>query len=506
MQRLKITMPSDFEGVIDGQRPSGQNSAVHANDGLIEAREGGLLTKRALLSLAMRSAHTTRAICEGAVKKMARLAALREDATSKASLVDLKKLWDSANEFSDAIQACAGDVNVSATLRRSLVVQAKAFIERQHARHKNELMTTLDSEKWQQVDVTPERQRALDRLATGFVRQDGRAADATDAAGPSNGVQSSGAATTTSAQNSAGANQAVTRARRELRGAAVDGYSYKVVWSAVRLIEMVDANLAIAASLPALTPDVISRVVDLLRFFESRTRQLVLFAGAIHSSARLKTITARYLGLASQCLSLVVSLAPHIRAAVADQLASHADKDRQDEVLADLDAVTREYRDHHHRILSKFVGIIRERLDASSRLLPGTNWDDSRHQNQASAAARQSSGQSGADGDSAFHSPFVMDVIKNIVNMHTVLSELLPPEQLQEVFTNVFDVLATRITQLFEAHVNPEMPHGRARVVADLRYLVHNVSRLQVHSTNLNRIEAFGLERYGGSGSSRQKG
>lgn len=442
----------------------------------------GMLTKRVIRSLMSQSERTARAVCETAMKKMARLVSLREDGMSKSKLSDLTKLWRSAQEFASVVDDLTGGIDeagaednssaVSAALRRALLVQAKSFLERHHALHKNELMTTLDSEKWQQVDVTPERQLALDRLATGYVSSKKSVAHQPN--GASATVQQSGTSRTGSQS---------TKAKRELRGAVIDGKSFKLVWSAVRLLEIVDAKLAVAACLPVLSFEVVSRVVDLLRFFESRTRQLVLFAGAIHSSARLKTITARHLGLASQCLSIVVTLAPHIRASVAD--AFNGVSQRPD--LTELDAVTNDYLDHRNRILSKFVGIISESLDASARSLPRTNWDDSRNQNQA------------RDGSDVFHSPFVVEVIKNIVNMHGVLAKLLPPEQLQEVFTNIYDILATKIPQFFGAHVNPEMPHGRTRVVEDLRYLVQNVSKLQVQSTNLKRIESFAQERYGGT-------
>ncbi|KAJ8601853.1 hypothetical protein CTAYLR_002659 [Chrysophaeum taylorii] len=397
--------------------------------------------------LAARSARATRSVAEASCKRMARLIALREEATSKSKLADLKKLWDVGSDFADAVDAATRS-RAAASLRRALAVQSKAFLERQHARHKNELVTTLDSEKWQQVDVTPERQRALDRLATGLGSTGGPDAVVVSARElpPTHG-----------------------RPRKELRGAMVDATSYKVVWSAVRLFEMVDAKLAVANSLPGLAADVVAKLVDLLRFFEARTRQLVLFAGALQSSAQLRTITARQLGLASQCLSLVIALAPHVRAAVAERLDVPS-------LLADLDAVARDYLDHHNKILSKFVAIIGDKLVEAARSLPKTNWDDSRHHNQAPTDDRRSQ--------------FVVDVAKNVVNMHAVLAKLLPREQLQEVFTNIYDLLATKVPHLFEA-VNPEMPHGRKRVADDLKYLVSNVAKLDVQATNLKRLDMF---------------
>lgn len=54
--------------------------------------------------------------------------------------------------------------------------------------------------------------------------------------------------------------------------------------------------------------------------FNSRATQLVLGAGAIHSAAKLKSISTRHLALCSQSLGLVRSLVPHLKAALATRL------------------------------------------------------------------------------------------------------------------------------------------------------------------------------------------
>jgi len=103
------------------------------------------------------------------------------------------------------------------------------------------------------------------------------------------------------------------------------------------------------------------------------------------------------------------------------------------------------------KILSKFVSIIAESVDASALALPGTDWD---------AAAPTD----------APRSSFIGDVVKNVAAMHSVLLKQLPREQLVEVHTNIRDLLNSKIPQLFEA-CKPATANGKLRVAEDLRFL-----------------------------------
>lgn len=60
-------------------------------------------------------------------------------------------------------------------------------------------------------------------------------------------------------------------------------------------------------NLPMLTTDTMSRVIELMKAFNSRTCQVVLGAGAMRS-AGLKNITAKHLGMLSRFSSFWVGL------------------------------------------------------------------------------------------------------------------------------------------------------------------------------------------------------
>jgi vacuolar protein sorting-associated protein 54 len=74
------------------------------------------------------------------------------------------------------------------------------------------------------------------------------------------------------------------------------------------LSEYIDMN----NSLPALSSEIVLRVVEVLRFFNTRTCQLVLGAGAMQVSG-LKSIKAKHLALASQVIDFTYTIIPETR-------------------------------------------------------------------------------------------------------------------------------------------------------------------------------------------------
>ena len=98
---------------------------------------------------------------------------------------------------------------------------------------------------------------------------------------------------------------------------------------------------------------------------------------------------------------------------------------------------------------------------------------------------------------------FSTQVARNLAALHGVLAKQLPVEQLQEVCTNIFELLNTKLPALYAA-VKPATDAGRTRVVADLTFLVSAVSRLPgVDAANL-RLDplaaTFALAGGGGPG------
>ncbi|CAM9617148.1 unnamed protein product [Discosporangium mesarthrocarpum] len=271
--------------------------------------------------------------------------------------------------------------------------------------------------------------------------------------------------------------------KEQKREALVDGNSHKVVWSALVLVEMVAGFLRFSAHFPAITTDILSRVSELLRLFNSRTTQLVLGAGAIHSSARLKSISAKHLALCSQSLGLVRALLPHARAALAARLSP-----KHQPLLVEMDRAAEDYRDHRDKILRKFVSMIEELLEARSAALKSTDWDD--------PSAKGSAGGRGAGGTEPCQ--FTADVRKGVMAMHNVLQQQLPPEQLQDVFHRIFTLLNRKVPECFERDgMPPSTAAGRQRILDDVGFMANALRTLRgVDATALHLEQAFEA-RYG---------
>jgi vacuolar protein sorting-associated protein 54 len=215
--------------------------------------------------------------------------------------------------------------------------------------------------------------------------------------------------------------------------AEVEGIRYKVVWSCLLLVEMIMTNIEAAARFNSLASNVVGKMSELLRLFNSRATQLVLGAGAIHSAARLKSINAKHLSLVTQCLGMTIAILPHIRAALMSQLPP-----KQHTLLTDLDKIKKEYADHNEKVLNKFVTIIGGIVEHGlAKHIGGTDFD---------ARAKDPSLTSTEDGVACC--VFLEGVLTNTRKMHQVLSALLPPEHLQDVFSRIFAFIDQKIPAL----------------------------------------------------------
>mmetsp|Transcript_12378 Transcript_12378/g.19034 ORF Transcript_12378/g.19034 Transcript_12378/m.19034 type:complete len:1032 (-) Transcript_12378:353-3448(-) len=372
---------------------------------------------------------------ELSTKSISELLRIRKEAHSLITLNEMKALWDRCIKFTTEVEALS---DYKATvLRSTLLAQAKAFVERQHESNMSSLVAALDSERWIQCDVSAERQQALTRLCTGravvTIRQ---RATSTDESSKS-------------------------------KEAEVEGTRYKVVWSCLLLVEMLMNNIACAAHFQALAINVVGKVAELLRLFNSRSTQLVLGAGAIHSAARLKSINAKHLSLVTQCLGMTIAILPHVRAALMAQL-----QPKQHGLLQDLDKIKREYSDHNERVLNKFVTIIGGIVEHNlAPRISGTNFDARATQNKEGCCA------------------FLEGVTTNMRKMHQVLANLLPPDHLQDVFSRIFAHVDTKIPDIFLAASVPNQNKppsfylpttdaGKRQMLQELETMTINMNKL----------------------------
>ena len=274
--------------------------------------------------------------------------------------------------------------------------------------------------------------------------------------------------------------------------AVVEGVNYKVVWSCLLLVEMVMTNLAAAGHFQSLAPNAVTKVVDLLRLWNSRTTNLVLGAGAIHSAARLKSINAKHLSYVTQCLGMMMALLPHIRAALMAQLPT-----KQHTLLSEVDKIKKEYQDHNDKVLNKFVSIIGGIVEHG--LAPRiANTDFAKRETEKPIE----------DPDNVSCCAFLEGISNSTKKLHQVLISLLPPDHLQDVFSRIFAYLDEKIPALFIAATStpnpqqngspsfqfPSTDDGKRRFLLEVRHTTKSLNALEgVHPWDFTAVNV--LER-----------
>ena len=258
--------------------------------------------------------------------------------------------------------------------------------------------------------------------------------------------------------------------------ACVEGTNYRVVWSCLLLIEHVMSNVACAVHFQTLTTNVVGKVSELFRLFNTRATQLVLGAGAIHSTARLKSINAKHLALVTQCVGVILSILPHVRAALMAQLPN-----KQHGLLVDLDKIKKEYAEHHDKVLSKFVGIIGGIVEHSlvSRIA-NTNFDD------------RSKLTNNEKQDQHECCSFFDGVITNTKKMHQVLVSLLPSDDLMDVFSRIFSYLDSKVPKmLIDADAEENVSFSFPSTIAGKKHLVLEVNVMAVTLNDLPNVRPW---------------
>jgi len=214
------------------------------------------------------------------------------------------------------------------------------------------------------------------------------------------------------------------------------------------LLKMLKDYLQCLEQLPTLNTDILQRIIDLLQLFNSRTCQLVLGAGAMHL-VQLKSITAKHLALASQCLSVQLALIPHIKVHLQSFFPA-----KKHILLNDFDRVVQDYQAHQQEISQKFVAIMKERVQAHCRTLKAADWSK--------------------EEQTAVPTAPIGALVKETATLHKVLTQLLPASQVMQIFENVAMMFSSRLIENFTNFGIPTSG-GKKRFLQDISYFSTNL-------------------------------
>lgn len=279
------------------------------------------------------------------------------------------------NYFSEYLKSNFGNaIESNSPLQGVLKSHKSLYIGRFHEERRNKLSLIIDNENWKQAEVPLEISNMFQEI---FVM---------------NSIDSVKSRNTDSTISSL----------------TIDRIQFSVVGTVLLLFKMVADYIRCAHDLPNSVPDLASRVSELLTFFNSRTCQLVLGAGAL-KTVGLKTISTKNLGLASRCLQLVLHLLPSVRYIFETMRESQAINmlvKTHQKGLRCFDHVAKAYRDHVAEIDSKLVSILDCVIEASF-----SKW-----QVKAPMPSKE-----------------IRTICRQISKFHETICDLLPDQQIRKI-------------------------------------------------------------------------
>ncbi|XP_062427417.1 vacuolar protein sorting-associated protein 54 [Rhea pennata] len=321
----------------------------------------------------------------------------------------------------------------SMSLRGALQSQASRFVYRFHEERRTKLSLLLDNERWKQAEVPAEFQDLVDSISDGRISLPEKKA-------------------------------AAAEERKPAEFLVVEGQKYATVGTVLLLIRIILEYCQCVDNIPSITTDMLTRLSDLLKYFNSRSCQLVLGAGALQVVG-LKTITTKNLALSSRCLQLIVHYIPIIRAHFEARL-----QPKQFSMLRRFDHITKDYHDHIAEISAKLVAIMDSLFD---KLL-------SKYEVKAPVP-----------------SACFRNICKQMAKMHEAIYDLLPEEQTQMLFL--------RINASYKLHLKRQLAHlnvvndggpQNGLVMADVAFYTGNLQALKgLNNLDLNMAEIWEQKR-----------
>ncbi|KAG5235835.1 vacuolar protein sorting-associated protein [Salix suchowensis] len=445
------------------------------------------------------------AACDAAHGRWAKLLGVRALLHPKLRLVEFLSIYNITQEFITATEKIGGRLGYS--IRGTMQSQAKAFVDFQHEMRMTKIKAVLDQEMWVEVDV-PEEFQAIVASLFYSERLNDTQGDATTSYGEvgtsndelvkmnstdislENSVQKKSTPSTESTESNKviAATSSVQSHNHNVkeRGKSTSqtlfcgGVGYHMVNCGLILLKMLSEYMDMNNFLPTLSSEVVHRVVEILKFFNTRTCQLILGAGAMQVSG-LKSITSKHLALASQVIGFVYAIIPEIRRV----LFLKVPEARKVLLLSEIDRVAQDYKVHQEEILTKLVQIMRERLLHHLRSLPQIveSW------NRA------------VDTDSQ-PSPFALTLVKEVTYLQRILSRTLHEADIQAIFRQVVTIFHKEISEAF-SRMEITSQQAKFRLHRDITLILGCIRSLpsgnlsESGTPNWGQLDEFLLQRFG---------
>ncbi|KAI8637379.1 Vps54-like protein-domain-containing protein [Parasitella parasitica] len=377
-----------------------------------------------LLQLGKESADIVFSVADLAHVRCGKLIGFRHDQNALLNPTDFYRLSKVVGVFISKCEIFCGRTCFG--LRGIVLSQQKAFVEHFHMERVKQEAQLIENEQWAASEVPSDFQLIVDRICEG--RIESLINGTVQPESPADG----------------------TKSKKHL---IIDSRSYYIVGCSLLLLKMFEDYLKCVFHLENMTLEIMQKLVELLKLFNSRVCQVILGAGAMRS-AGLKNITAKHLALASQSLAIVIALIPKLKECISRHLSL-----KQTNHLAEFDRIVNDYKDHQGEIHAKLVAIMDERFTAHIKAMQAIQWDEENPQTGKNANI------------------YMETLVTETVRLHKVLAKYLPVHDLKFIMSQVFQSFTS---QLSEQIKNTEVSSGRgkSRLARDAAYFTRRLKSL----------------------------
>ena len=329
--------------------------------------------------------------------------------------------------FADECEAVSGR---SGTALKTVVnAHIKEFVAGLADTERQRLVQGMDADRWDAKDFTTSDSQILERVLGGSTRDAEAWTEAcviwARVKKPANGTLEANGQIT----------NGVDSLKDKVRSAVIDEQRYILPESAFTVLRGIERFENLIAGIPSMTQEITSFLLEYLGLFNSRSQQLILGAGATRI-AGLKNITTKHLALASQALSFITALTPHVREFVRRHSSGSGG------VMTEFDKMKREYQEHQVGINDKLVDIMSGRATTHVNAMKTVEWD------------KVSNGKS-VNG-------YMETLVKETTTLHKVLSKHLPDMSVRMIMDPVFGSYKDQFGKAFQ-DIEIEAQAGKER-------------------------------------------
>ncbi|KAJ3416012.1 hypothetical protein HDV05_003609 [Chytridiales sp. JEL 0842] len=401
---------------------------------------------QAFAQMVSESADVLLAVSELSNARTSKLIGVRSEQNSQLNPKDFYRLFGATREFIQGSEGVSGHHCIG--LKGTMQSQAKAYLSHFHDERSKQIAVLVENDQWVKAEVPVDFQRIAEQLSesqkatspgsastNGFDDEDEIGRDSMHEGDDDEGDLSamlgqSPVKSEPTRKKSIGSNNVLhNAATKSSRYLVVDGKKYYVAGCVLLFTKMLVEYIQCVENIPSLATDVLNRVLEILKLFNSRVCQCILGAGAT-KSAGLKNINAGHIALAAQSLGVVVATIPHLKSSMERHLPQ-----KQHVLLADFDRLLRDYKDHQGELYLKLVSIMEERLIVQCKNLMAVNWD--------TPDAKDFT----ADNSSTVH---MASLVKETSTLHRVLMKYLDTDTLRYVMTEVFKTYTKKLEDDFK--------------------------------------------------------